>query len=668
MKIELKRLELSNFKCFRHKEFDFANNVTVLRGRNGVGKTTVADAILWCLFGKNTQGQSDFDLKTHDSDGKPIPHLDHSVEMTLAVDDNPVTLRRTLKETWLKKRGSDEQVFKNNTTEYLVNGEVVTATDYKKYISELINEDIFRVITNPSYFPSLKWQQQREFLTAMVGDVTPEADTEFADLLYQLSQSNEDIIAYRKHLSYQIKKIKDKLDRIPVRLEEQNKALPERLDWDTLSSQQSAILSQKSEVESQILQIRSGNGDDLRKDEIRRKLDSLHAEKRTIEVAIQKQVFDMQSEINARISELTAKFRELLNTQRDLETTIPSFDRLTERCQETLAQCERDAEDIRKRWVENNARKVEFDDSDAVCPTCGQPLPESQVYESRQKAVENLNRQKADVKQALKEQADKVKATRADAERQIEDIKSRKAEAEHNLSVVKEDINKAFSEKQKAEKEKESLPVYEMLCNESMERKSVMFKIALLEEDLQSASATSDDDARQLSELEAKKAEYSDILQQLSSQLSSRSQYERIQSLISDIENEQAELITQLSELERTEDVARRFQDRQNAILESRVNEHFSLVKWRMFRTVNNGGDPFDEPYCECYVNGVAYHDGLNQAARLNAGLDICNVLCKHYNVSAPIIIDNSESSLNILETVGQQLRLEVFDSDLQIV
>jgi hypothetical protein len=150
--------------------------------------------------------------------------------------------------------------------------------------------------------------------------------------------------------------------------------------------------------------------------------------------------------------------------------------------------------------------------------------------------------------------------------------------------------------------------------------------------------------------------------------LSCKSQYEKVQSLIEGINAEEKDLVAQLSELERKEDVARKYQDRQNTILEEKINEHFSLVRWRMFRTVNNGGDPFDEPYCECYVDGVAYHDGLNQAARLNAGLDIISCLCKHYNVNAPICIDNSESCLDIMQTDSQQIRFEVFNSDLQIV
>ena len=134
------------------------------------------------------------------------------------------------------------------------------------------------------------------------------------------------------------------------------------------------------------------------------------------------------------------------------------------------------------------------------------------------------------------------------------------------------------------------------------------------------------------------------------------------------IKEEQKDLVKQLSELEKKEDIARQYQFRQNQLLEERINKHFSLVQWKLFRTVNNGGDSFEEPFCECYVNGIPYHAGLNQACRLNAGLDICEALCRFYKVSAPIVIDNAESNLNIYQTTGQQVRLEVFDSDLQLI
>lgn len=679
MKIEIKRLELTNFKCFRHKEFSFDSDVTTIKGRNGVGKTTIADAILWCLFGKNSAGKTTFDLKTHYPNGKPIPALDHSVEIVLqtnAIEDpktvieanimHEIILKRTLKETWVKKRGSDEQVFKNNTTEYYINGESYTAKDYKKYISSLIPEDTFRAITNPAYFPSIEWQQQREFLVKMVAPPTPDEIAGADNELFELASQEADVLAYRKHLSYQIKQIKDKLDKIPVRLEEQNKALPERLDWDALQVEHTAVTQQLKDLDKQILAIKSGNGDDVRKAELRMQKENLLNEAYNIEERHRTTANASRAEHDNRIVEATRKFSSLVTTQREIESQLQSLETLKKRCQETINQCEKDAQVIREEWADNLSRTIQFHEEDSICPTCNQHLPMEQVAANRRKAEENLNADKARIKAELTELANKVKATRAEAEKTMADYDQKKAEAEKNLSDTKEQINTAFSEK--ARLEKESVESYEDLLAKDEEYQGLIRQIMDLQEEIQNSSVTSDDDKNRLLEIDIEKQKVESSLSALNYKIATRSQYDKIQGLIADIEKEQKDIVTQLSELERKEDVARRYQDRENTILEERINQYFSLVKWKMFRTVNNGGDSFDEPYCECYVDGVAYHDGLNQAAQLNAGLDIINTLSKHYNVSAPIVLDNSESIINILKTVGQQIRLQVSDTDLQII
>ena len=672
MKITIKQLSLTNFKCFRSKEIMFDSEVTTIRGRNGVGKTTIADAILWCFFGKNSQGQSDFDLKTHDETGKTIPNLDHSVEILLCIDDDrEINLKRTLKETWVKKRGSDEQVFKNNTTEYLVNGDSFTAADYKKYIANLIDEDIFRVITNPTYFPSLKWQVQREFLTKMVGEITEEDftkdgdDNELYSFRQMLAKSDEDIISYRKHLSYQIKQIKEKLDMIPVRLEEQNKALPEKLDWNEVNKLLEDTQSKLTSINEKIVSIKSGNGGDVLRDEIRTSLKSLQNSIDKIEDTERKAYNLRRQEHDNIIVEAGRKFNQLVATQRDLEITLPSFDRMLERCKETLDKCEKDAQSIRDNWADNLNRKLQFGENESICPTCGQYLPEEVVAEKRKKAIEDLNADKARRKADLTECASAVKRRRADTEEEVKNIEQKKADTEKSLADTKEAINQAFFEKAKLEKE----PVLslEQALADNEEYQSLLLQRDELKKKLDSAGIDNTS-SQQLAELEAKKGQYEAEIGNYQHQLAIRDVRLKILALIDGINEEQKDLVRQLSELEKKEDIARSYQDKQNFILESRINDHFGLVQWKLFRTVNNGGDPFDEPFCECYVNGVAYHDGLNQAARLNAGLDVINSLCKHYAVSAPIVVDNSESNLNILSTISQQIRLEVFDSDLQVV
>ena len=672
MNIRIQRLELTNFKCFKHKEITFDGDVTTIRGRNGVGKTTIADAILWCLFGKNTQGQADFDLKTHDVNGKPIPNLDHSVEIELhinAIEDpktvveanivHVITLKRTLKETWIKKRGTDEQVFKNNTTEYMINGEVMTAGDYKKYISELIDENVFKAITNPSYFPSLKWQDQRSFLEKIAGNIEPDTSDEFKELVEYLSGENKDIIAYRKHLSYQIKGIKDKLEKIPVRLEEQNKALPEKLDWDAIQNELHKSIDQCSEIDKNILAIKSGGGDEVEKEKIRADIKALQSKLDLMEGMARSQVREMQDDKDAKIAEASRKFTSLLNDQHDLEDSIKSFGTLMVRCKETADKTFKSEQAyIREHWKETQAI---FEDSDnTICPVCHQPLPLDMMEDAKAK----FNQHKAELKEQLTKRANDAKKLLADAETEAKGYEQKKAVAEQKLVETKEAINNIFAEK--AQLKKIVIPgTNEILANDEEFIQSNN-KLSELKASLESQT-TSEDDTKAITELEAKKYQINADITNYQTQLASKVQYDKIIELIEGIEQEKKDLIKQLSELERKEDVARRYQDRQNQILEERINQHFSLVRWKMFRTVNNGGDPFDEPFCECYVDGVAYHDGLNQAARLNAGLDICEALCRNYNVSAPIIIDNAEAVNDIYKTTGQQIQMYVSNSGLLI-
>ena len=673
MNIKIIRLNLTNFKCFKSKEFKFDSHITTIRGRNGVGKTTIADAILWCLFGKNSAGQSTFSIKTHDESGNDIPHLDHSVEMVLetSAPDHPtfvVTLKRIFKETWVKKRGASEETLKGHTTEYFVNGNSYTAKDYEKYVSELVNEDIFRAITNPVYFPSLKWQQQRLFLENLVDMSDFSATKEELDVFFASIPAGQSLEEARKHLSYQIKQVKDKLEKIPVRLEEQNKALPEILDWDTLKMNLDKAQQELAEVDKKIIAIRSGNADEVKRAEIRQKLQEHSSKLSAIESSTRKLIAEKDNKKNQAVAEASRKFSSLVANQRDLEQAITSFETCKKRCQETLDQCERDAEKIREEWAHNLSRTLHFHEEDSICPTCGQYLPQSLVAENRKKAETSLNADKALVKEQLTKRANTVKDTRSGAEKMIADYDQKIADAEKNLADTKEQINQVFAEKAKLEKEQ--VPTYTELLAQDKEYQRLLAYGKTLN-DAMDATYTGDEEVikQQLEEFSQQKQTITEEISSLNSQLSTKSQYDRIQDLIQGIKNEQKDLVAQLSELERKEDIARQYQDRHNAILEQRINQHFSLVRWKMFRTVNNGGDSFKEPYCECYSpDGSAYHDGANKAMRLNMGLDIINTLCKHYDISAPIIIDNAESSINILDTIGQQIRLSVNDSDLQTI
>lgn len=670
MKIKIQKLELTNFKCFRSKEFQFGEDITTIRGRNGVGKTTIFDAILYCLFGKNSQDQTKFDIKTHDEQGNVIPHLDHSVELTLSFVEGEyertAVLRHSVKEKWNKKRGASEEVFAGDTHEYFVNGELYTANDYKKYIDFLIDEQTFRILTNPQYFTSLKWKDQREILTRMVGSIEPEVIANTDDLValvHLLGDSNDDIVSYRKHLGYQIKKIKEQLDKIPVRLEEQNKALPEKLDWDEIEGMMISAKNGLGRIEQRILDIKSGNGSQVKRAEITNQISATTVALDKLRIEAQSESSRAQQEKQGAINQMSIKFQEALNNQKLMEQTIEADGRLIERCEDAIKDFEAQLQLLRDAWP---TQKFEVDPNAGFCPTCGQALPPDVVKGKITVMEVEFNRQKEAKKQKLNRKAALFKQCKADSESELNNSKAKLEADKTALEEIKKSINTIFAEKAKLEKE--SVKTADEILAENEKYAELSKQLAELKASLESVT-DSDDGNDKLKEAESIKSDLEAEIAEYQSQLASKAQYEKIQKLIEGINQEQKDLVEQLSDLERKEDVARQYEDRQNEILESRVNEHFKITRWKMFRTVVNGGDSYNEPFCECYdLNGTAYHDGLNQAARLNVGLDIINAMAKVYNVSAPVIIDQSESTLDILPTVGQQLRLQVFDSDLSIV
>ena len=181
--IKLKSLSLVNFKGVRSQEINFSDQVTVVCGENGTGKTTVFDAFLWLLFGKDSTGRSDsnFNIKTLDPQtGKPILHLEHSVTGVLDVDGTEIKLQRCYVENWVKPRGTTEETLQNHKTEYFLNDvKLATKKEYDAEIAAILPEDLFKMVTNPFCFTSLKPDVQKSMLLDMAGSVT---DDEVAQL------------------------------------------------------------------------------------------------------------------------------------------------------------------------------------------------------------------------------------------------------------------------------------------------------------------------------------------------------------------------------------------------------------------------------------------------------------------------------------------------------
>ena len=149
-------------------DIDF-NHVTNIYGENAAGKTTVFDAFCWLLFGKDSENREKFEIKTLDENNKTDPKTECEVIGHFMIDGQVLVLRKALVENWVKPKGQAEPVLKGNDTSCFVNDVPVKVTQYNTKISEILNEGIFKLITNPLYFNSLKWQEHAISLHPLPG-------------------------------------------------------------------------------------------------------------------------------------------------------------------------------------------------------------------------------------------------------------------------------------------------------------------------------------------------------------------------------------------------------------------------------------------------------------------------------------------------------------------
>jgi DNA repair protein SbcC/Rad50 len=145
-------------------------------------------------------------------------------------------------------------------------------------------------------------------------------------------------------------------------------------------------------------------------------------------------------------------------------------------------------------------------------------------------------------------------------------------------------------------------------------------------------------------------------IKDLSATLSLRETIENTEKRIRQLQGQNKTLRQEVADLEKKEFTIKEFEYAKNGEYEKRINQLFSFVQFRLFKEQVDGQIV---PDCECLVDGVLYST-LNNAAQIGAGLDIIKAISKHYNMYAPIFIDNRESVTIIPEMDCQIINLVV--------
>lgn len=656
-KILLHSLTLTNWRGEKQRTTEFhTDRPTCICGDNGLGKSRHFDAFCWLLFGKDSQDRKDFELRTYDEHHQPMHRCECSVSAVISVDGLEHTIKREYKEQWVKPRGQIEEVFKGNITECTWDGVPVKVSDFQKRIEDgIIDETVFKMITNPSYFATkMKWQLQRETLMQMAGTKTDEeladGNADFKALIDHLN--GKSLIDFRKELAAEKKRLKAEADDIDPRIDQTQKMMPEAENWAELEADEKN-LSVKVDVIDRQLEDEGERGKAAHKQIAQLNLQITKLKAHQSEV-LQEQIAKARQEADSKNEQRHAIERQCKECATEKANTSIDISRTKERIGYLTKQIDsigKELDDLRKEWYEIGASK--YDGSD-ICPHCHQRLPEDMIaqakdgFEEHKRKVLAMNNERG---KALVAQRNTYQDELTAKQQQLTTLQSKAVSADARMQQLYEELAKHPMVKP-TQCQPETLPEW---AEAQRQIDSLNQQMADLVEPQSEDEVTA--------QLRQQRTEIQQQIKDIAQRLAKRAQIEQGDKMIEQLQKRGRELAQLIADLEKREYTAAQFSKKRIEDCEHRINSMFSIVRFQLFDQTQDGNE---YECCIPLIGGVPY-TVANTATQLNAGLDIINTLCRFNNVSAPIFCDNAESVNHYTPTQSQMIYLTVTD-DRQLV
>lgn len=637
MKLILERMVIENFKGIRHLDINFNADTTSISGANGTGKTSIVDAFCWVLFNKNANGDApgsdNFREKPLDENGQTIHNLDTTVELYCTLDGQRFDLKRTQVENWVKKRGNAEATFQGNVSTYWINGVETKQADFKARINAIADDDVMLLIGSLSAFNMLEWRKRRQQLLNLVDtDVDGEllARDEYRRIADEIAQRNISPDDLRKVLADQRKAIGNELKMLPVRIDEAKKSAPQFKPHEIEDAEYIIADSKKDieKIEQQIIDARAQSGEGVGRSAV------LALEQECI--SIKRRIMD---EHEAGRRKVMTEADAASETFRRLSAQLADAKKNAESGDSRLDAARKQLEALRADYMETKRKPITVSD---VCPTCGQPLPAERVDEIRKAAEANRRTELLTMAERGKQAAAEVEGL----EKQREGYAKEVADLERRSKAAQE----AREAAQAAVRDYPEYPDEEA-------SKALSDAEARLEAARASLNASPDETVRLLTE---RKRELLAIIDRNNQVLTRRDVAKDNEARIKAYEARQIELGAQLSETEIMIVTMEKFVQDRCAALEDSINGHFPTVRWKLFDTQINGGI-VDACMCMIDCDGTMVpYESANTAAKINADIEIVNVLSDHYDIRMPLFVDNSERINVLADTESQLIALAV--------
>ncbi|MEK4025829.1 AAA family ATPase [Sporosarcina sp. FSL W7-1283] len=643
--IKLINLTLKNFKGIKSLELDAAGDDLKVYGDNATGKTSIFDGFLWLLFNKDSNNRSDFSIKTLDG-GKEINNLEHEVSASFTVDGVPLSLRKVYQEEWKKKRGAPMAEFTGHKTDYYIDAVPVKKKEYEEKVGSIVKEEVFKLLTNPLYFnEQVKWQDRRATLLEVCGDVELEDVLAFNSELTDLPAilKGRAIEDHRKMIAARKTEINKELERIPVRIDELNNSMPKvTIDASSIEVEIAKVEKEIDASSAQINNIRNGSAITAKQNDLRQLEMDLESIKRELESDATEQGYKVQARIQEEQSNISIMQRKADDLTHQIELS-----------EKDIVRYDEEMSELRDQWDKEDARSFEHQE-ECECPTCGQTLPGAELQVAREKAEATFNLKQSNEKERISALGKSIKADKDEKLEKVEKLKGQKSNLKAEIDAKKPLIEKLDAELNQLRASIQYARQNQKYTDKQQKIQKVIDEIESLKSSADEAVAAIE---KEVSELKLKRSE-------LNASIAQHSQAEASKKRIAELEEQQAELAQEFENIERELYLTESFIRSKVELLESKINGKFKYARFKLFETQINGGL---KEVCETTYEGVPYSSGLNNAARINIGIDIINTLTEHFGIRAPIFVDNAEAVTRIADTDSQLISLVVSEKDKQL-
>lgn len=642
--VKIKKMKFLNFKGLRDLTVDFNDKTTNIYGRNGSGKSTIFDGFTWVMFGKDSQDRKVFNIKTLDENGVAIPRIPHEVSAILDVNGEEIEITRRYNEKWTKERNSATEKFTGHEEERLYNGVPCSVKEFNEKIDAICPENVFKFITSPLYFMSQKMQTQRDMIFRMAGGISEEdvakGNEEFENLLKQLT--GKSLEEYQREINAKKRRIKNEIESIPSRIDERKRDVPEKENWKALETELSEKVKERSAIKDQILDeskaYEQASADRMQK---AKELNKVRSEKSELEYSIEekslKKYHAELSKKQQREQALENEKRTLSRYESDLKEKGNLLSKLSERRNNLIAE-----------WKSIKANQLTFKEDEFSCPTCERPFEVDRIDSIREEVTNKFNTEQANKLDLNKQAGLKTKEGIDTLTNEIKGLEELITEVKKNIENLELE-NRLSGALKKPDVDYNSDKKYIDLCNKETDL------VNQLEEEIEAPSNES---------LEIKESEVNTAIDELKKRLAKKETIDKNNQRINELETMHRIQSQELTELEGVEYIIQSFTKACRESMESKVDEMFEVVKFKLFDYQINGAEI---ETCEATVDGVPFSD-LNSAGKINAGLDIINAISRFEGIHAPIFADNAESVNKLLATNSQMVRLVVTeDNDLII-